>query len=45
MFMHPRLGMHETFDLIINLFKNKCETYLAFIHLVQNIVMSAKCNL
>jgi hypothetical protein len=43
--MHPKLNMHETFDLIIHLFKYKCETNLAFIHLFQNIMVSAKCNL
>jgi len=43
--MHLRLGMHETFHLIINLFKHKCETYLGFIHIFQNIMVSAKCNL
>jgi len=37
--------MHEHFDLIINPFKCKCQTCQVFIHLAQEIVMSAKCNL
>jgi hypothetical protein len=43
--MHHKLDMHETIDLIINPFKYKCETCLTFIHLFQNIMVSAKCNL
>jgi len=43
--MHPRLCMHEHFDLIINVpFKYICETSLIFIHPFQKIVVSAKCN-
>ncbi len=43
--MHHKLDMHETIDLIINPLKYKCETCLTFIHLFQNIMVSAKCNL
>jgi len=35
----------RTFDLIINPFKYKCKICLAFIHLFQKVVVSAKCNL
>jgi len=30
--MHPRVCMHEHFDLITNPFKYKCETCNVFIH-------------
>jgi hypothetical protein len=42
--MHPRLCMHEHFDLITNPFKYICETSQIFIHSFQKIVVSAKCN-
>jgi hypothetical protein len=42
--MHPRLCMHEYFDLITNSFEYKCETSQIFIHLFQKIMVSAKCN-
>jgi hypothetical protein len=31
-YMHPRLYMHEHFDLIINPFNYKCETSQILIH-------------
>jgi len=40
--MHPKLCMHEQFDLIINPLKYKCKTCQVFIHPFQKIVMSAK---
>jgi hypothetical protein len=42
--MHPKLCMHEHFDLIINPFKYKYETSQIFIHLLKNIVVNAKCK-
>jgi len=42
--MHPRLCMHEHFDLISNRFKYKCETSQIFIHPFQKIVLSVKFN-
>jgi hypothetical protein len=43
-YMHPRLCMHEHFDLIINPFKHKCETFQIFIQPFDKIVVNAKCN-
>jgi hypothetical protein len=43
-YMHPKLCMHEHFDLIINPFKYKYETSQIFIHLLKNIVVNAKCK-
>jgi len=40
--MHPKLFMHEHFDLITNPFKYKCENFQIFIHQFQKIVMNAK---
>jgi hypothetical protein len=42
--IHPRLCMHEHFDLIINPFKYKCETCQGFMYPFQKIMVSAKCN-
>ncbi len=42
--MHPRLCMHEYFDLIINPFKYKCKTYQICIHPFKKLVVSAKHN-
>jgi hypothetical protein len=42
--MHPKLYMHEHFDLIINSFKYKCETSQIFIHPFKKIVVNVKCN-
>jgi hypothetical protein len=41
-YMHPKLCMHEHFDLITNTLKYKYETCQVFIHPFQKIVMSAK---
>jgi len=43
-YMHPKLCMHQHFDLIINPFKYKYETSQIFIHLLKNIVVNAKCK-
>jgi hypothetical protein len=42
--MHPKLYMHEHFDLITNPLKYKCENSQIFIHLFQKIVVGAKCS-
>ncbi len=42
--MHPKLYMHEHFELITNPFKYKCETLQVFIHPFQKIMVNAKCN-
>jgi hypothetical protein len=42
--MHPKLCMHENFDLIINPFKYKYETSQIFINPLKKIVVNAKCN-
>jgi hypothetical protein len=42
--MHPRLYMHEHFDLISNTFKYKCEISQNFKRPFKKIVVSAKCN-
>jgi hypothetical protein len=42
--MHPRICMHEYFDLINSPFKCKCETYQIFIIPFQKIVMNTKWN-
>jgi hypothetical protein len=43
-YMHSRLCMHEHFDLIINSFKYKCETFQVLIHPFFKNVVSAKCD-
>jgi hypothetical protein len=42
--MHPKLCMHEHFDLITNPFKYKCGSSQVFMHPFQKIMVSAKCN-
>jgi hypothetical protein len=42
--MHPRLCMHEHFDLITNPFKYKCQILQDFIHPFQKIELNAKYN-
>jgi hypothetical protein len=42
--MHPRLCMHEHFDLITNPFKYKCEISQILEHAFQKIMVNAKCN-
>jgi hypothetical protein len=42
--MHPRLCMHEYFDLITNPSKYKCDSSQIFIHQFQKIAVNAKCN-
>ncbi len=42
--MHPRLCMHEHFDLITNPSKYECDTSQIFIHQFLKIEMNAKCN-
>jgi hypothetical protein len=39
--MNPKPCMHEHFDLIVNHFKYKCETFQFFIY---QFVVNAKCN-
>ncbi len=41
--MHPKLCMHEHFDLIINPFKYKCEALSCYVF--SYILVSAICNI
>ncbi len=43
-YMHPRLYMHEHFDLMTNPFKYKRETSQNFKHSIKKIMVNAKCN-